>query len=201
MSIPSNSIQLNSEYNAHEIFHPDKFPSHRYHVLRDGQIWSSWKDGFLKKHLDTDGDRWIVRITMNGVNRTYRVSKLVAYCWCDNRRMLHIVHHINGNPLDDRAINLMYVTEDEHHELHRLMKSEKKEYRKRVKEIRQLNKWDHPAYFIIEHDELTANDSIEYGYAVTRKGWQAYIKDHNIDDISPDDIVIEFARPKAKEGE
>ena len=194
MKIPTNSIQLNSEYNDHEYREPYKFPCHRYHVVRNGNIWSSYKKGYLQKQLDKDGDRYQVSITINGRNRTYKVAKLVAYCYCDNERHLYIVHHINGNSLDDRAINLIYVTEDEHKELHRLMRNDKQEYRRRIKEIKKLNKWKHKKVYVVDDPDFDNGEVFEYIYALNYNGWRCFKRNWTLDDVNNKDIICQYAR-------
>lgn len=70
------------------------------------------------------------------------IHRLVAYFFCDNRHFKQYVHHIDGNPLNNNAKNLLWVTSEEHGALHKLLKQEtKREYRKMVSKIRKENKW------------------------------------------------------------
>lgn len=68
------------------------------------------------------------------------IHRLVAYAFCPRRPDRNCIHHININAKDNRAKNLIWVTSQEHHELHNLYKNNKSFYRKRIKEIQKENK-------------------------------------------------------------
>lgn len=55
-----------------------------------------------------------VNLTVNGVERAMPVHRLVAEAWCENWHPLLQVHHVNGDPRDNRACNLECLTEAEH---------------------------------------------------------------------------------------
>ncbi len=50
-------------------------------------------------------------------------SKMVAEAFCPNAKHKPIVHHIDGDCSNDHYCNLIWVTEEEHIECHRLMRT------------------------------------------------------------------------------
>ena len=138
--IPAGAVPIDSRSHPHELFFPDRYPSGRYFATRDGAVYSTWAEDCLKQTLNS-GDRFQLTPTFRGRNKTVLVHRLIAYAFCPNERRLSIVHHLNGNKRDNRACNLLYVTAAEHAELHKLLKTNRAKYRRRIKEIRQLNKW------------------------------------------------------------
>lgn len=192
--IPAGAVPIDSRSHPHEIFCPSRFPSGRYYANKDGAIYSTWAEDYLKQTLNS-GDRFQLTPTLKGKNKTVLVHKIIAYAFCPNERRLSIVHHVNGNKKDNRASNLIYVTATEHGELHKLMKSNRAKYRRRITEIRKLNKWRAKRDYIVL-DPMMESKTLEGGFAVTRWGLNAYKKESKIDDIPVKEIVMQFVRKK-----
>jgi hypothetical protein len=55
----------------------------------------------------------------------YMVYRLVAETWCDNpdRSIYITVHHISNNGMDNRPENLLWVTTEQHVEIHPRLKN------------------------------------------------------------------------------
>lgn len=195
--IPAGAVSIDSRSHPHEIFFPGRFPSGRYYATKDGAIYSTWHGDYLKQTLN-GGERFQLTPTLKGRNKTILVHRIVAYAFCPNGRRLEIVHHLNGNKVDNRACNLLYVTAAEHAELHRLMRTNRAKYRHLISEIRKLNKWKSKRDFTIIDPEMESK-TLEGGYAVTYRGWNTYKKVHNLDDIPPNEIILQFIRMKGGE--
>ena len=173
-NIPTGAVPIDSRSNPHEVFNPDRYPSGRYYVTKDGAVYSTWHKDFLKPTLNS-GERYQIAPTFRGHNKTVLMHRLIAYAFCPNERRLTIVHHVNGNKKDNRACNLLYVTAAEHAELHRLLKTNRAKYRQRISEIKKLNKWKSKRDYKI-FDPLMESKTLEGGYSVTRRGLKKYQK-------------------------
>ena len=72
-----------------------------------------WKQRVLKQKLtvNTKG-RTDARIILwkGGREKTWLVARLIALTWCDGFQDGFTVNHINGNPLDNSAENLEWVS-------------------------------------------------------------------------------------------
>lgn len=55
----------------------------------------------------------LVRLSKNGVAKTYRLHRIVALTFIDNPLNKKTVNHINGNKLDNRVENLEWATQKE----------------------------------------------------------------------------------------
>lgn len=65
----------------------------------------------------------------NGVlSNSKLVHRLVAEVFCDNPEpeLKTVVHHINCNSLDNRAENLIWLTPQEHTQIHNQIRAERK---------------------------------------------------------------------------
>lgn len=60
-----------------------------------------------------------------GTTKTMLVHRIVAEAFCERKEGQKFVHHINGNKRDNRAANLMWVSQKEHTELHEKLTQEK----------------------------------------------------------------------------
>jgi hypothetical protein len=54
-----------------------------------------------------------VSLWKDGTEKTWLVSRLVGLTWCAGYSEGMTINHINGNPLDNRAENLEWVTKPE----------------------------------------------------------------------------------------
>ena len=89
----------------------------------DGKITSSarfsnrvWKQRIIKPKVQArkygkSDER--VCLWKEGKEKTHLVSRLVAKTWCDGYADGLTVNHINGNPMDNRAENLEWLTSKE----------------------------------------------------------------------------------------
>lgn len=72
-----------------------------------------WKQRILKQKLHADRRGRIdarVSLWKNGKEQTMLVSRLVAMTWCNGYSDGLTVNHINGNPLDNIAGNLEWIS-------------------------------------------------------------------------------------------
>lgn len=63
-------------------------------------------------------ERPSVKLTVNGVTAYRYVHRLVAEAWLTGWHPLYEVHHVNGDPGDNRPGNLRLVNRAEHERLH-----------------------------------------------------------------------------------
>jgi hypothetical protein len=80
-----------------------------------GEVYSKYKNKLKNKLKDEDGYEIIYT---NTNPRKLRIHILVAKLFVPNPLNKPIVHHIDGNKLNNKASNLMWVTSREHSKLH-----------------------------------------------------------------------------------
>lgn len=98
---------------------------------------TGWKVSDLGHIMTPNGV--ISRFRTKGYSETKYgyVHRIVAYYFCNppceaNEKWVcegYAVHHINGDPTDNRAENLKYLTHEEHKRVHLIKK--KKDYKKK----------------------------------------------------------------------
>lgn len=92
---------------------------HGYEVKEDGTVWSvshNWRGygkRLLKQDLNADG-YLVVRMTINGIRKKYRVHVLVANTHLPNKpKWATQLRHLDGNKLNNNASNLCWGTAKE----------------------------------------------------------------------------------------
>ena len=89
-----------------------------YYVSNFGRVFSDKKQGKILQ-VDVRGGYRYVTLSVKGEDEDYKISRLVALAWCKGYAPKKEVHHCNCNSMDDRAINLMWVTEEQHDAIHK----------------------------------------------------------------------------------
>ena len=73
-----------------------------------------WKQRVLKqkygRRKDTDKKDARVTLWKDGIEKTWLVSRLIALAWCDGYFEGATVNHIDGNPINNRADNLEWLS-------------------------------------------------------------------------------------------
>lgn len=95
--------------------HPD------YFVFENGRVFSTKKDSFVEMSLQNK--HFFVSIDCT----PFAVHRLVAEAFVPNPMNLDVVHHINKNPLDNRAENLVWMSNQDHIKLHADSKKKKRQ--------------------------------------------------------------------------
>ena len=83
-----------------------------YLIRDDGTVWSEKRNRVLQGTVERNEYR-TVYLTFNGKQYNYLVHRLVAQAFCENPNDYNVVHHIDGNKLNNCANNLEWVTRSE----------------------------------------------------------------------------------------
>lgn len=102
----------------------EEYPN--YIISNMGRVFTKNRNKVLKPFLCPIKSRenkvlyFIVKLTNKfGAVKNMFVHRVVALAFVENAENKPIIHHIDHNELNNRADNLMWVTADEHRELHR----------------------------------------------------------------------------------
>lgn len=82
------------------------------HIRKNGTNEYLQKGKILKYTKNKSG-YYMVRLSKDGIAKTYRVNRLIALTFIDNPVNKETVNHINGNKLDNRVENLEWATHKE----------------------------------------------------------------------------------------
>lgn len=86
----------------------------KYEISNLGQVRNKKHKNLLKQRIDAKG---YYNITVdcydNKIRKSVTIHKLVALSFCDNPLNKNVVDHINRNKLDNKAVNLRWVTSKE----------------------------------------------------------------------------------------
>ena len=80
-----------------------------YEVSNDGQVRRKKSGRILRLSIGTKG-YYKVRLSRNGIGKSYEVQRLVALAFIDNPNNYPIVNHIDENPLNNSVDNLEWCT-------------------------------------------------------------------------------------------
>lgn len=138
-------MELAEINKAHEV--NADFPrlplSNKYLITSTGHVVNIDRFSFSKGSTPSKSQPYIhynLHSYSEGVDIDVYAHKLVAIFFCPNQKGKKIVHHIDLNRRNNYAINLLWVTQDEHWELHRLFsKGDMEAYYRRVLEIYEDN--------------------------------------------------------------
>ena len=136
---------------------------------------------------------YCVALMKNGKVQTTYVHKLVAETQVPNSRYYSEIHHIDKDPTNNKAKNLIYVESHVFHlYLHKIMETDKKAYKKMIKEIQKRNK---EKVYKVNDPELSSDKWTAY-MELTKAGYETYQSSGIID---PKEIVrcfMEFKKGK-----
>lgn len=125
-----------------EIFYLDRNEYQlQYWITNNGKVFDSDVGVYLKPDIKNTYYYVNLKKSESKYEHIY-IHYLVAYYFCKGWLNKEEVHHIDKNPLNNHYKNLIWITHAEHMELHSLLETDKKAYRKRIREIRkENNKW------------------------------------------------------------
>lgn len=183
-------------YEPQSPYYPYFTPSLKYLVSNKGRIFSVDYTRELTQYKETQGYYQVTISGRNGQKIQCLVHRLVAGIWCSNFHNKSHVHHINGKETDNQYGNLIWVTELEHKELHRLLKTkQRKEYKALLGKIHSDNaypeEWKNGISIIDPDAEETEN--YVYYLHLTKRGFEKYQKKGI---IAPYEILREVAYAK-----
>lgn len=96
------------------------------YLIRDnGTVWSEKRNRILKGTIKRNGYA-TVYLTDNNKQYNFMIHRLVAEAFCENPNNYTIVHHKDGNPLNNNAENLEWTTVYENNQTKNRKKREKK---------------------------------------------------------------------------
>lgn len=106
-----HSIELFTDITGIRIHKIDE--NKEYYVSEDGRVWNNSR-GFLEQMvLEENAGYNRVRLVIDGKGRHYRVGRLVATYFLENKDNKPIVNHIDGNKQNDDVNNLEWATYSE----------------------------------------------------------------------------------------
>lgn len=96
-----------------------------YGVTKDGRVWDYLLKRFLKLILKPNGYCVVRLYKINRTRKYYQIHRLVmaAYDDLDLNDTQTVVHHINGDSLDNRLENLQIISDYEHRCHHNPMRA------------------------------------------------------------------------------
>lgn len=137
---------LDGFHHPNNIKFPGRFISKcKYVTTNKGRIFNLNRNCELSQNPNTN-QYWQVDLYINKRKASFSVHTLIALCWCPNGLLKAEVHHIDGDRKNNFAVNLVWVTKEEHTEAHRLLKIAKEtnqwdEYNEYISEIKKANEW------------------------------------------------------------
>ncbi len=81
----------------------------------------------LLKPFTIDGGYLGIDLRQDNIRHIHRVHRLVAEAFIDNPDKKHYCHHKDRNRQNNRVDNLLWVTQQEHNEIHKELESNERE--------------------------------------------------------------------------
>lgn len=85
----------------------------RYHVTRDGRVWSTISNKYMKYQMNAKGYKRIELRTDDGKRKKMFVHRLVAMTYISNPDDKPFIDHLNRKRYDCRVENLRWCTNKE----------------------------------------------------------------------------------------
>jgi hypothetical protein len=135
MKKPIDDIQRMKELSLKkELWKPIPFAP-EYYVSNMGRIYTTLQHKIKGYELIGKKGKQYRRtnIKVNGKFKHFKIARIVAMVWVNGYDSKLVVHHKNLNSLDDRAVNLVWLTEREHRLLHQMFNAQKTVWTNRLK--------------------------------------------------------------------
>ena len=98
-----------------------------YYVSDHGRVFSLHTDKLLNPILHKGNSLYYyhIKICDSGKSKIYLLHRLIALVFCENTNPAERtqVHHVDGNPFNNNASNLVWLTPAEHKAIHASMKA------------------------------------------------------------------------------
>lgn len=117
-----------------------------YSVSDEGQVRND-KTGNILKGTYRSCEYHKVQLTIEGKYKTFLVHRLIAETFIPNPNNLPVVHHIDGNPINNRVENLQWVTIQENNQ------TENRQFKESTTRRRKIVKADEVEWFEIPGHE------------------------------------------------
>lgn len=83
-----------------------------YYISNYGRVYNKYYDRYLKPGRQNKNRKYIrVVLSKDGKSKYYLLHRLVAEAFCEKKEGMNIIHHIDNNPLNNRADNLMWCNQ------------------------------------------------------------------------------------------
>lgn len=116
-----------NESLENEVWKEIKDLDSRYFISTEGRVLSLCLDGYKLMQPFVCGDGYYyVDLRKNGKDIKCRIHRLVADAFIDNPKDKPVVHHKDTNRKNNKVLNLEWLTDAEHAEVHRQINQEKK---------------------------------------------------------------------------
>lgn len=80
-----------------------------YYITKDGKIWSKYKKEFKSTFISNKGYKRIC-LYKKSVGNNFSIHRLIALHYIDNPKKFPIIHHKDGNKLNNHISNLEWCT-------------------------------------------------------------------------------------------
>ncbi len=189
---------LPSYPRTHQVTNPKKYAGNTvYAIGNNGTVINTNRMNVVRSHITGNGH---LQVDLSGINKRNQpeVQQLVALMWCCNALCKSIVHHIDGDKLNNNYKNLIYVSDEQHGKTRVMMdkiknckaagnaegeRIAKEEYYDFIKMIEKENSESFEDLRIIPHLDYEDGKSYSFYMYVTEKSYQLYLQTGNENDL------------------